>query len=94
MEMKRGERALVTVPARLAEGQAGAPAGCDLRFEVTMHEFVREKESWDLKNDEEKLARGFFCFCLCPRAFLLPLIMPACLSACFFVSLWPFPTCA
>ena len=58
LEMKRGERAIVTIPAEYAFGAAGregVPGGATVVYDVTLTEFAREKESWDLKTDEEKL---------------------------------------
>lgn len=59
MEMKKGETALVTIPPELAFGAAGrdkVPGGATVRYTVTLKSFVKEKESWDLHVDEEKIA--------------------------------------
>ena len=61
LTMHKGETALVTVPPKWGYGAAGdaaagVPAGATLQYTVTMVDFVKDKESWDLKDGAEKLA--------------------------------------
>ena len=61
MTMHKGETALVTVPSAWGLGDAGdaaagVPGGATLQYTVTMVDFVKDKESWDLKDGAEKLA--------------------------------------
>lgn len=60
MEMKKGETALVTIPAEFAFGAAGGkggkvPGGATVQYTLTVKSFEKEKESWDLHGDAEKL---------------------------------------
>ena len=61
LTMHKGETALVTVPPKWGYGAAGdaaagVPGGATLQYTVTMLDFVKDKESWDLKDGAEKLA--------------------------------------
>ena len=61
LTMRKGERATVTVRPAVGYGAAGAPAlgvppDATLVYDVTLLDFVKDKESWDLKDGEEKLA--------------------------------------
>merc|ERR550537_40774 len=54
LSMKKGEVALVTAAASHCYGEAGdaslgVPGGAALTYEVTLTDFVKEKESWDLE---------------------------------------------
>ena len=68
MTMHAGETARVTVGPAFGYGDAGAavdaeagvtlavPGGATLVYDVTMVTFIKEKESWDLKDGAEKVA--------------------------------------
>ncbi|XP_042459415.1 70 kDa peptidyl-prolyl isomerase-like [Zingiber officinale] len=60
--MKKGEVALVTIPPEYAYGSteskqelAVVPANSTVYFEVEMVSFVKDKESWDLTSNQEKI---------------------------------------
>ncbi|XP_072972118.1 70 kDa peptidyl-prolyl isomerase-like [Typha angustifolia] len=62
MTMKKGEVALVTIPPEHAfssteskQDLAVVPPNSTVIYEVELVSFVKEKESWDLKNNEEKI---------------------------------------
>ncbi|XP_072992366.1 70 kDa peptidyl-prolyl isomerase-like [Typha latifolia] len=62
MTMKKGEVALVTIPPEHAfssteskQDLALVPPNSTVIYEVELVSFVKEKESWDLKNNEEKI---------------------------------------
>jgi len=68
LTMHKGETARVTVSPSFGYGAAGraadpeagftvaVPGGATLVYEVTMVDFVKEKESWDLRDSAEKVA--------------------------------------
>lgn len=59
LDMKKGETALVTIPAEFAFGAGGrdkVPGGATVQYTATLRSFVKEKESWDLQSDGEKFA--------------------------------------
>lgn len=61
LTMHKGETALVTLPPRWGLGAAGdaalgVPGAATLLYTVTLLDFVKDKESWDLKDGPEKLA--------------------------------------
>ncbi|WOK94503.1 70 kDa peptidyl-prolyl isomerase-like [Canna indica] len=62
MTMKKGELALVTIPPEHAfssieskQDLAVVPANSTVVYEVELVSFVKEKESWDLNNNAEKI---------------------------------------
>jgi FK506-binding protein 4/5 len=62
MTMHKGEVALVTITApawgfgAAGDAAAGVPPGAAVCYTVTLLEFTKDKESWDLKDGDEKVA--------------------------------------
>ena len=57
MQMKKGERALLTVtPPYTPSASTGASADAGVTYEVTLIDFVKVKEAWDLDIDEKLAA--------------------------------------
>ena len=58
--MKKGERALIIVESRLGYGsggnaELGIPPSADLRYEITLNDFQKAKDRWEM-NVHEKIA--------------------------------------
>jgi len=57
--MKKGEQALFKVKSNYAYGEKGnsaigIPPNTDIVYQITMHEFTKEKEYWELNTFSEK----------------------------------------
>jgi len=51
--MKKGEKALIKLKGGYAKGHPNAPDKAELHYEVELHDFVKEKPSWEMSNQEK-----------------------------------------